>query len=309
MASIGLGTVQLGLPYGNRVGQELLSQTEANNILTSALAEGVRFFDTAIAYGESEARLGHFNLAAKGSDVIISTKIPVVEPRIYNNPNVYYEWVTGQSSASLARLQMPRHKLLQFHQCDLEFLESSAVQSVFKRLIDEEITGEVGISVYDAAQAKAALETGFVSWLQVPANLIDVRFLSPDFLARARSKGAKLIVRSAFLQGVLVQDAAVPKVKKAPELLKLRRMCQDAIEESGLSISLQEASLSLLFGNYGDALNFVLIGVDSEEALRQNFKLIREKTAPIPQKLLDKLSAARQYADELGLFNPGSWNV
>ena len=58
MNRLALGTVQFGLTYGiaNQTGQ--ISRHEAKAMLTLALAHNVDTVDTAIAYGDSEARLG-----------------------------------------------------------------------------------------------------------------------------------------------------------------------------------------------------------------------------------------------------------
>ena len=308
MAIIGLGTVQLGVPYGNRADFDLMPLEEAGLIVKEAVQRGIRFFDTAIAYGLSEQRLGQLNLANMDPNVLISTKIPIAAPEIYRNEKIYFEWVSNHCLNSLQRLNMPRHKLLQFHQCDLAFLESPSVNAVFNKLIELRITEEIGVSVYSIEQAMAALDGNIVKWLQVPANLIDWRFLQPDFLAFVSSHNAKLIVRSAVLQGVLVSNAALPNVRKSKELLHLRSLCEDAISDAGLTISLEEASLRVLFGNFGDALKIVLLGVDSVKSLDSNLKMLERGITPLPQNLLAKLALARQYAMDLELYNPGTWN-
>jgi len=74
MTELGLGTAQLGLPYGvsNRAGQP--SEAEAAAILERALKAGVRTFDTAPAYGESEALVGR--LLPDTAEARIVTKTP-----------------------------------------------------------------------------------------------------------------------------------------------------------------------------------------------------------------------------------------
>jgi aryl-alcohol dehydrogenase-like predicted oxidoreductase len=54
---LGLGTVQFGLPYGvsNNNGQTPLD--EAQRIVEFARSSGISLLDTAMAYGDSEARL------------------------------------------------------------------------------------------------------------------------------------------------------------------------------------------------------------------------------------------------------------
>ena len=57
---LGLGTVQLGLPYGvaNKKGKP--DREAAMEILKTACQNGMDSFDTAAGYGESEAIIGEF---------------------------------------------------------------------------------------------------------------------------------------------------------------------------------------------------------------------------------------------------------
>ena len=55
-----LGTVQLGLNYGINNSHGMPTEEESADILKTALSCGVISFDTARAYGESEAVLGRF---------------------------------------------------------------------------------------------------------------------------------------------------------------------------------------------------------------------------------------------------------
>ena len=79
MAKIGLGTAQLGLPYGNKAKMELMSLTDAAEIVDVALNHKVAFFDTAIGYGLSEERLGLLNVKERSPSTVLATKIPAVE--------------------------------------------------------------------------------------------------------------------------------------------------------------------------------------------------------------------------------------
>jgi aryl-alcohol dehydrogenase-like predicted oxidoreductase len=63
--NIGLGTVQLGLPYGNKSNSDLMPESGAFSILSFAVERGIDFYDTAIAYGESESRIGSFKFRNK----------------------------------------------------------------------------------------------------------------------------------------------------------------------------------------------------------------------------------------------------
>ena len=81
LSRIGLGTVQFGMHYGvsNRVGQP--DEREVAAILERAVARGVRYLDTASAYGDAEILLGR-HLPA-GHRLRIVTKTPRVDGRAH----------------------------------------------------------------------------------------------------------------------------------------------------------------------------------------------------------------------------------
>ena len=59
---LALGTVQFGLNYGIANQQGQASRDEARSILEHARSNGMDMLDTAIAYGESEQRLGKIGI-------------------------------------------------------------------------------------------------------------------------------------------------------------------------------------------------------------------------------------------------------
>jgi aryl-alcohol dehydrogenase-like predicted oxidoreductase len=305
---IGLGTVQLGLPYGNKRDLALMPASEAFAILEHALQRGIQFFDTAIAYGESESRIGSFDLKNKCPSGLVSTKIPTVQQEIWSSKNKYLAYLRSQMCASADRLKIDRHKLLQLHQCDVDFLSSESVIQSLEQIKNEGLFEELGVSVYTLDQAFAAISTGIFKVLQVPANLIDTRFLHPEFLMHCQRHGIKLIIRSAVMQGVLVSGVPVPPVAKAHLLAKLKKMIEGSLIEAGLKDSLQATSLRFLKQNHHDSAWILLIGVDSVSSLRENLDLLESFSAPIPDNLLELLKPARQYAEANLLLNPSQWN-
>ena len=73
MINICIGSAQFGFNYGitNNVGK--VSEDEIEKIMDFSSANGINFFDTAQAYGESEKVLGKF--LNKFSDPIVTTKL------------------------------------------------------------------------------------------------------------------------------------------------------------------------------------------------------------------------------------------
>jgi aryl-alcohol dehydrogenase-like predicted oxidoreductase len=308
VAKIGLGTAQLGLPYGNKAKMELMSLTDAAEIVDVALNHKVAFFDTAIGYGQSEERLGLLNVKERSPSTVLATKIPAVEKGIWSDQGLFLEWVSNHILESLKRLKITRHELLQFHQCEVEFLTHPSVKYVFGRLLEMPEVQSIGVSVYFMGQALAALDTKFVTWLQVPVNIVDRRFLADDFLSLVKSTGIKLIARSSFLQGILVPQADLPPVKRIGELQELKSLALSACQQMGTPLSLDEVALQFLFSNHADNVDVILIGVDSAEALRHNLAIINRAKAPLSVRDLALFDRAMNFAAERELFNPGNWN-
>lgn len=308
-AQIGLGTVQLGLPYGNKASSQIMPTREAFEILQLAVDQGVIFYDTAIAYGESEARIGEFDLAHKSPAIQISTKIPSVPEELWKDERQYWTYIVDQTKASAARLKISKHNLLQFHQCDVGFLSHKNTINTFERLLNEEICCRIGVSVYSPDQAEAAIAIGHVSTLQVPVNIIDRRFVDKNFIDKIKKSKIDLIARTAVLQGVLIPGAPLPEVKKRTQLSKLRQLAEAAASKLSKTPSLESAAFRFLFGNHGKNINFVLIGVDSIHTLRHNLTLIKNSTESLSSDDLRQFNSAIQFAVEHDLLNPGTWNL
>ena len=166
----------------------------------------------------------------------------------------------------------------------------------------------IGVSVYFMDQALAAIDTKIITWLQVPVNIVDRRFLADDFLSLVKSTGIKLIARSSFLQGVLVPQADLPPIKRIGELQELKSLALSACHHMGTPLSLDEVAIQFLFSNHADSLDVILIGVDSAEALRHNLAIIDRANAPLSVRDLALFDRAMNFAAERELFNPGNWN-
>jgi aryl-alcohol dehydrogenase-like predicted oxidoreductase len=233
MTRLGLGCVQLGVPYGNAVDQQLMETSDAIAILQAAAENGIEFYDTAFSYGESESRIGTSRIASKYPKIEISTKIPPVDRDIWQSEDKYWNFVKNCIATSLRRLNLSRLRLLQFHQCDSEFLSSPQVHRVLANLVADGFCEQIGVSVYGPEQAEICLETGLVQTIQVPFNLVDRRFFSTRLLNSYASSSVSLIRRSIFLQGVLIPGARLPPVKKSKLLLELRRSLETALEGQG----------------------------------------------------------------------------
>lgn len=196
MPDIGLGCAQLGMKYGNMADE--MSEAEALAIVKTAYNLGIRFFDTARAYGKSEERLAKAKLP---QDAIICSKMVAGWPKI---------------DAHIIML----HKAA----------DKDRIRIIGERV--SEMGKEFGVSVYTLKEAYAAMACKDVKWLEVPINLVDHRFITDEFQAERKSRGIKLIARSILLQGVMARGIRLPDCHKKPLLLELRTMLDVQVQDA-----------------------------------------------------------------------------
>lgn len=72
--SLGLALIQLGRPWGLNPRTSPPTDTMARALIEAALALGITFFDTAPAYGESEARFGSARKELADDRMLVATK-------------------------------------------------------------------------------------------------------------------------------------------------------------------------------------------------------------------------------------------
>lgn len=191
---LALGTVQFGLDYGisNHAGE--VADAELDAILTLARKLAMDTLDTAQAYGKAEARLGVCNT----TDFRVITKL---------SPNIDAADLTVSLESSLKRLARPSVEGLLLHR------SQDASPALFERLADlqhQGKVGKVGVSVYSPEELTRWLEQGYpLELVQLPANLLDQRFLRAGWLDRLQAMGCEIHVRSLFLQGLLLMQPAL----------------------------------------------------------------------------------------------------
>ncbi len=131
---LALGTVQLGLPYGiaNLKGQP--SSEESREIIKISLENGLRIFDTAQSYGESETVLGVcFKSLGVTNEVKVITKL---------HPDLdYMDWLKLKDCVlnSLKRLNVPSLYGLLLHRFHILDDWSTGLGMYLSRLKEEKL--------------------------------------------------------------------------------------------------------------------------------------------------------------------------
>ena len=272
-----MGTAQWGDAYGvtNAVGR--LPDEELAAIVAVAHESGITEVDTARGYGDAERRLMPF-----ASDFAVTTKVSGAGD------------VAGQVADSLAVLGVDSLAGVLIHDWDALDCKGQGMSVLaFSQLLDSGVVTRVGVSVYDAVGLESAVTTFDAAGVplgavQVPANVLDRRLDSSRFLTDLASAGAQIVVRSAFLQGVLLASGG--GLADHVDVVRFR-------SSVGSDPSLLEACLA-----HVRALPWassVVVGVTSETELRE---IVAAWNASDPEVAPSSLGS-----DDLDLIDPRRW--
>jgi len=258
-----LGTAQLGMPYGinNEVGKPDFSS--ACDIVNSAFNQGIRRFDTAQGYGDSESVLGRvFDKLKVGTRVKVYSKLhPGMD---FNREDAVEKSVED----SLGRLRIGQLEGLLLHnEEDLRFWDKGLGQNLRKLGVKGKVKF-IGASFYSPQKALEALDIDGIDIIQVPANIFDRRFEEAGVFKKARECGKKVLVRSIFLQGLLL----IP-LERVPNSLKHALPYLQQLEQLAYSIKLTRLELALGYAAQRWPESLVIFGAESSKQVADNVRI------------------------------------
>jgi aryl-alcohol dehydrogenase-like predicted oxidoreductase len=224
-AAPGMGTAALALPYGAPGAERPApGQAVARRALLSALEQGVRFFDTAPAYGEAEALLGE-TLGAR-EDCVVATKLAIPAGGWSAlAPAQVRTHVRASVVASLHALRRERLDVLQIHNATQALIQRGPLVPALAELRQEGLVARVGATVYGEADALAAIANPDLEVVQIAYNMLDRR-PERSVLPAALAAGTAVVARSLLLHGVLTpagRDLAGPLAALGSAAEVLRR--------------------------------------------------------------------------------------
>jgi aryl-alcohol dehydrogenase-like predicted oxidoreductase len=291
IGKLGLGTVQFGLNYGITNRQGKVAKAEAARIVGDAVAAGIRVFDTAAVYGDSETVLGEI-LAHAESRIV--TKLPSVPDEKIDSTVV--DRLRRGFEQSMARLKRREvHGLLLHRPDDLTKPGGERLARLLEDLQSAGMCRKIGVSAYDGAQIAAAQNAMRVELAQAPLNLLDQRVLQDGTLARLKAKGCEIHVRSAFLQGLLLGSST-----PAPDYFQPYAAVLDRVRTAAAAAKMGVLELALGFLLEQPDVDHVIFGVTRADELSAILAAARR-----PRQLPAGLE--RLACDEPGLINPSLW--
>lgn len=288
LSRIGLGTVEIGIPYG--IGTATLpSDQEAESILKSAVEMGVTYIDTARGYGVAEERIGNSGIG-KIAGVIIGTKCGQFlkqEPDL--NGQELEKRIRKDIDTSRRNLQRESLQLVQLHNEREDYTDFSEIIEILEKLKDEQKVQHVGVSTRGEKAALAAIDTGFFETIQLAYSILDQR-MAAHVLPRAQEKGIAVLNRSVLLKGVLTPG----RVRLPDELVSLKEAA-DAAQEIAASLEMSLPELAIRFAASNPAISTILIGTIKPQHLESATKAA--ELEPLPQEVIAQ-------CEQLGLTDP-----
>lgn len=200
------GAAQLGSAYGiaNKTGQP--DWKMARDLLKTAIVNGVTHIDTARAYGDSEAVIGHsLRNGWEGRARIITKLSPMADCPGDAIASVAHAFVDASIFQSCASLGIRKIDVLMLHRASHL---SDWGGAVWKRLLAHQasgVIGDLGVSVQGPGELSVALKHPDIRYIQMPFHLLDWRWRAvvPEILAAKATRNLTVHVRSVLLQGLL----------------------------------------------------------------------------------------------------------
>jgi aryl-alcohol dehydrogenase-like predicted oxidoreductase len=296
MKRIGLGTWQLGganIVNGKPTGWGEIAENEAIDTLEAALSAGVRFFDTADAYGAGQAEqfLGKALQNVARNSLQICTKFG----NRATGQDFSAAWLFEAVDASLRRLQTDYLDVLLLHSPPDNFDWANYDPTPFETLVKAGKIRAYGVSSKSVYGAKRVIEAGFGSWIEAVYNCLDRRAEDVLFNEPAFQKYqfiARVPLASGFLNDKYLTQNPVFRADEYRQYMNpddAQWLLESTRKLAFLKTNTQtltQAAVRFCLSN--QHVDYVVVGVRNV-AQAQNLAIINE---PLPPQTLLKIAQA-----------------
>jgi aryl-alcohol dehydrogenase-like predicted oxidoreductase len=188
------------MPYGI-LRTEPPPKSAVAELLEAAWHEGIRYFDTAEAYGDSEQLLSTHLPSRQFADARIITKL---HPDASGETALEIERRLERSRARLGRRSLWG---LLLHRDRMLDRWDDGLGEVLRRWRADGLIRHLGVSAESFQRLPALLAVDELDVIQLPANVFDRRAVDSGLWERARQAGKQVFLRSVYFQGMALADA------------------------------------------------------------------------------------------------------
>lgn len=299
VSRLGVGTAPLGGLFSS------VPDNVVDDVISSALNEGMTHFDTAPLYGSgsSERRIGKGLGKAPRSSLTVSTKVGrILVPGASGEPKEYFDrdpftpvfdytasGIRRSLESSLERLGLDSIDILYIH--DPEDNLDQAISEAYPEL--DKMRSEGLVASIGVGTNIAETGTRFVRETDIDVALVAGRHTLLDqiglaeFLPEAHRRNVSVLGAGVFNSGVLVKPVPGATYNYAPaseDILRKARAIHEAIRPFGVSV----ATAGLQFPLRHPAVKAVLTGVRNTAELHSN---IADFDTEVPVELWEALEA------------------
>lgn len=291
-----LGTAQLGMRYGinNKTGKP--SSADSCEIIKTAWEQGIRYFDTAGAYGESESVLGRAfkKLGVQDEALVVSKAKGIIAGG--DEKGFLADIKTSLKSLNVKKL----YSLLLHDSLNLNTWTSNA-SKIIKTIKTKGLAERVGISVYNYKDALKALGMDEIDMVQMPFNIFDQAYYSRRIFSEAKKRGKVVLLRSIFLQGLLlmdIKDLSANQRHFAIYLEKRDKLCE--------SLEMDKKELAIGYVKKRASGAFIIFGAEAPSQVTETISILNNSgMSETAARMIEKKLAV---LDE-NIINPSKWNT
>ncbi len=272
--------------------------------LREAIECGVRFIDTALAYGSghSEELVGAA-VRASGEDVVVATKIPPkngawpAAPGSALHDMYPASWIVECTERSLEHLGLDAIDVQQLHTWTDDWVANSDWQDAVARLRAEGKVRFFGVSIrsFDPGSVLELVRSGLVDTVQVIYNVFE-QAPARELFPAARERDVGIIVRVPLDEGGLTgrvrPDTTFPQGDFRERYFRddrreqTWRRVQAIVDDLGIEID-ELPAIALRFCLSEPAVSTVIPGMRTPENVRRNLAAVAQ--GPLPQATVELL--------------------
>jgi len=281
------------MDYGiaNKSGKPDLNQ--AKEIIQIAWESGIKIYDTAQAYGESEKILGKaFRSMGIANKAKVITKLDPDLDLLEKNV------VENAITRSMGHLGVPVLYGLLLHREEYLEIWDRGLREILQTFVQKGLVKHVGASLYSPDSATRALKKYGIDMIQVPSNILDRRFENAGIFELARIKNKEIYLRSVFLQGLTLM-----KAENLPVHMQFAYNVLTQLEDLSWETGLSKQELSISYVKHAFPETKVVFGAEHPEQIRSNLR-VWEKT--LPDGFIDYARSKFGGVNE-ELLNPALW--
>lgn len=283
-----LGTAQMGLDYGiNNHSGKILSK-DTFSILDYAYDNGVRFIDTADSYGKVHSLLNSYQkITKKKFNIITKSYLEKNKGTAHQSEFINFDYFFNLENLFA----------FMFHSYD-SLVKNKVILNLLEQKKSKDLIKNIGVSIYTNEEFEKVINIDQIDIIQIPFNILDNYSLRGRLIEKAKQKNKIIHIRSVFLQGALfmAEDRLPKKLKGLEQYLKL---VNEIAHENNLEIF--ELALSYVFSF--EAIDGIIIGVDSLTQLKKNISVVKSKNSNNLLKSINEIVVKESF-----LLNPSNWN-